>query len=66
MSRLPNTPFSLESQLNTVGIPGALHESIQGRDAAFSKFARAQRRGQTETVPPPSYDQINYEDLLEQ
>ncbi|CAK5273726.1 unnamed protein product [Mycena citricolor] len=36
---------SLESQLNVVGVPGQLFESVEGEDAARAKFADAQRKG---------------------
>ncbi|KAJ7468413.1 hypothetical protein B0H11DRAFT_2238879 [Mycena galericulata] len=43
----------LESQLNTLGVRGALYESIEGRDTAFEKYAGACRRGDIAVVPPP-------------
>ncbi|KAJ6494169.1 hypothetical protein DFH09DRAFT_1104310 [Mycena vulgaris] len=49
-----DTPiFSLESQLNTVGIRGSLHESIAGEPAALAKYAAAARRGDTAVLSPP-------------
>ncbi|KAJ6544604.1 hypothetical protein DFH09DRAFT_1321807 [Mycena vulgaris] len=43
----------LESQLNTVGIRGSLHESIAGEPAALAKYAAAARRGDTAVLSPP-------------
>ncbi|KAJ7687886.1 hypothetical protein B0H14DRAFT_3533721 [Mycena olivaceomarginata] len=40
----------LECQLNALGIPAALHESVVGKAAAFSKYAAAIRRGHTSVV----------------
>ncbi|KAJ7481408.1 hypothetical protein B0H11DRAFT_1915560 [Mycena galericulata] len=36
----------LESQLNTLGIPGAIHESVEGKAAALDKYNAAVRRGE--------------------
>ncbi|KAJ7907847.1 hypothetical protein B0H13DRAFT_2331944 [Mycena leptocephala] len=35
----------LECQLNTLGVRGALHESVIGRACAFSKYAKAESAG---------------------
>ncbi|KAJ7820350.1 hypothetical protein B0H14DRAFT_3472424 [Mycena olivaceomarginata] len=42
----------LECQLNALGVPAALHESVVGKAAAFSKYAAAVRRGDTSVVAP--------------
>jgi hypothetical protein len=44
--------ISLESQLNTLGVRGAVHESVVGRAAAFSKYTAAVARGSTRVIPP--------------
>ncbi|KAJ7735252.1 hypothetical protein DFH07DRAFT_967254 [Mycena maculata] len=46
----------LESQLNTVGVSGALHERIQGKAEALRKFAEVFRRGEVNVVAPPYPD----------
>ncbi|KAJ7436532.1 hypothetical protein B0H11DRAFT_2255529 [Mycena galericulata] len=48
----------LESQLNTLGVRGALHESIKGKDAALAKYAHALRRGEVAVVSPPYPDDV--------
>ncbi|KAJ7044910.1 hypothetical protein C8F04DRAFT_1250153 [Mycena alexandri] len=45
----------LECQLNTVGVRGMLHESVQGISLALSKFESARARGNTKAAPPPAY-----------
>ncbi|KAJ7472808.1 hypothetical protein FB451DRAFT_1399006 [Mycena latifolia] len=45
----------LESQLNTLGVPGALHKAIEGRRAALEKYAAATQHGDVSGVPPPAY-----------
>ncbi|KAJ7876666.1 hypothetical protein B0H14DRAFT_3436420 [Mycena olivaceomarginata] len=42
----------LESQLNVLGVPGALHESVAGKVAALEKYNAAARRGHTGVVNP--------------
>ncbi|KAJ7477126.1 hypothetical protein B0H11DRAFT_2234603 [Mycena galericulata] len=42
----------LESQLNTLGIPGAIHESVEGKAAALDKYNAAVRRGEVRSVVP--------------
>ncbi|KAJ7487166.1 hypothetical protein FB451DRAFT_1168548 [Mycena latifolia] len=42
----------LESQLNTLAIRGAVHESVTGESAARSKYARALRQGNTKALLP--------------
>jgi hypothetical protein len=44
--------ISLESQLNTLGVRSAVHESVVGRVAAFSKYAAAVTRGNTRGISP--------------
>ncbi|KAJ7140436.1 hypothetical protein C8R46DRAFT_1233883 [Mycena filopes] len=48
----------LESQLNTVGVRGALHESVQGLSAAIVKYTDAMARGETGVSSPPSYTDV--------
>ncbi|KAJ7126219.1 hypothetical protein C8R44DRAFT_874591 [Mycena epipterygia] len=45
----------LESQLNTLGVPGALHESVAGHGAALIKYNSARQRGDVATVAPAYY-----------
>ncbi|KAJ6503115.1 hypothetical protein DFH09DRAFT_1102052 [Mycena vulgaris] len=45
----------LESQLNTLGVRGSLHESIEGRASAIQKFDAATRRGDVRVIPPTYY-----------
>jgi hypothetical protein len=47
---------SLECQLNTLGVRGALHESVIGRSVALAKYAAAARGGNTRMAPPPWYN----------
>ncbi|KAJ6506115.1 hypothetical protein DFH09DRAFT_1334855 [Mycena vulgaris] len=42
----------LESQLNTLGIRGSLHESVEGKAAALAKYAAAARRNEVASVAP--------------
>ncbi|KAJ6518240.1 hypothetical protein C8R47DRAFT_1205304 [Mycena vitilis] len=42
----------LESQLNTLGVRRALHESVEGKDLAFAKYARAREARMTEYLMP--------------
>jgi hypothetical protein len=44
--------ISLECQLNTLGVRGAVHEGVVGRAAAFSKYTVAVARGNTRLIPP--------------
>ncbi|KAJ7849476.1 hypothetical protein B0H13DRAFT_1906154 [Mycena leptocephala] len=46
----------LECQLNTLGVRGALHESVIGRSVALAKYAAAARGGNTRMAPPPRYN----------
>ncbi|KAJ7837459.1 hypothetical protein B0H13DRAFT_2261035 [Mycena leptocephala] len=48
----------LESQLNTLGVPGAIHESIVGWSAAWAKFTEATGRNETRVGPAPAYDDV--------
>jgi hypothetical protein len=48
-------PDSLECQLNTLGVRGAVHESVTGRARAFAKFATAQSAGLVKVVAPTYY-----------
>ncbi|KAJ7747897.1 hypothetical protein DFH07DRAFT_775850 [Mycena maculata] len=48
----------LESQLNTLGVRGALHEGIQGKAEALRKYTEAFRRGEVDVVPPRYPDDI--------
>ncbi|KAJ7784198.1 hypothetical protein B0H16DRAFT_1446456 [Mycena metata] len=48
----------LESQLNTVGVPGALHESILGLSNAMEKYTKAIWRGETASAAPPPYHDV--------
>ncbi|KAJ7441679.1 hypothetical protein B0H11DRAFT_2252003 [Mycena galericulata] len=48
----------LESQLNTLGVRGALYESIEGKAAALQKFADARHRGDIAEVLPPYPDDV--------
>ncbi|KAJ7704199.1 hypothetical protein B0H16DRAFT_1482688 [Mycena metata] len=48
----------LESQLNTVGVQGALHESVEGLSAAIEKYTNATSRGETVVAPPPHYHDV--------
>ncbi|KAJ7492944.1 hypothetical protein B0H11DRAFT_2228267 [Mycena galericulata] len=48
----------LESQLNTLGVRGALHESIKGKDTALAKYVHALRRGEVAVVSPPYPDDV--------
>lgn len=43
---------SLECQLNTLGICGALHESVVGKRAALAKYARAVEQGTVNVIRP--------------
>jgi hypothetical protein len=43
---------SLECQLNTLGIRGALHESVVGKQVALAKYARAVEQGTVSVVRP--------------
>ncbi|KAJ7735169.1 hypothetical protein B0H16DRAFT_1731433 [Mycena metata] len=45
----------LECQLNTVGVRGMLHESVEGISVALSKYEAARARGDTKAAPPPAY-----------
>ncbi|KAJ6561831.1 hypothetical protein B0H19DRAFT_1259475 [Mycena capillaripes] len=45
----------LESQLNTLGVWGAIHESVVGTSAALAKFEAAARCGEIRTANPPAY-----------
>ncbi|KAJ7093761.1 hypothetical protein C8R44DRAFT_890665 [Mycena epipterygia] len=42
----------LECQLNTLGVSGALHESVVGKAAAIAKYAAANHRGHVGSAPP--------------
>ncbi|KAJ7669898.1 hypothetical protein DFH06DRAFT_1125307 [Mycena polygramma] len=42
----------LESQLNTLGVPGQLQESVLGEDLANTNFNAALARGDVRAVPP--------------
>ncbi|KAJ7926728.1 hypothetical protein B0H13DRAFT_2313225 [Mycena leptocephala] len=42
----------LECQLNTVGVRGALHESVVGRATAFAKYAKARDGGRIKVLAP--------------
>ncbi|KAJ6525810.1 hypothetical protein DFH09DRAFT_1328828 [Mycena vulgaris] len=42
----------LESQRNTLGIRGSLHESVEGKAAALAKYAAAARRDEVASVAP--------------
>ncbi|KAJ6547925.1 hypothetical protein DFH09DRAFT_1320602 [Mycena vulgaris] len=53
----------LESQLNTLGIRGCVHESLLGRAAAFSKYAAAERRGDI-AVLTPTYSEESTDPFL--
>ncbi|KAJ7480224.1 hypothetical protein B0H11DRAFT_2215007 [Mycena galericulata] len=46
----------LECQLNTIGVSGALHESVVGKAAALAKYAAAVRRREVGVVTPPYLD----------
>ncbi|KAJ7469739.1 hypothetical protein B0H11DRAFT_2238184 [Mycena galericulata] len=46
----------LECQLNTMGVSGALHESVLGKSAALAKYAAALRRREVAVVTPPYLD----------
>ncbi|KAJ7024936.1 hypothetical protein C8F04DRAFT_1269815 [Mycena alexandri] len=48
----------LESQLNTVGVRGALHESIVGLSAAIEKYRNATSRGESASAAPPQYHDV--------
>ncbi|KAJ7721102.1 hypothetical protein B0H16DRAFT_1896591 [Mycena metata] len=48
----------LESQLNTVGVRSALHESMKTFSAAMKKYTKATSRGETMVAPPPRYDDV--------
>ncbi|KAJ7165266.1 hypothetical protein C8R46DRAFT_1220401 [Mycena filopes] len=43
----------LEALLNTVGIPNALYEGVEDREAAVLRYNRARDDGSTGVVPPP-------------
>ncbi|KAJ7430876.1 hypothetical protein B0H11DRAFT_2262776 [Mycena galericulata] len=43
----------LESQLNTLGVRGALYESIEGKHVALEKYAAACSRGEVAAILPP-------------
>lgn len=49
---------SVECQLNTVGVRGALHESIEGKSIALSKYNAAVHRGEVAVVTPPFPDDV--------
>jgi hypothetical protein len=55
---LNNYLFSLECQLNTIGVRGALHESILGWSAAWTKFTEATGRNETRVAPAPTYTDV--------
>lgn len=44
--------YSLESQLNTLGIRGAVYESVPGKPAAFTKYAEAAARQDVASLAP--------------
>ncbi|KAJ7936286.1 hypothetical protein B0H13DRAFT_1853648 [Mycena leptocephala] len=46
----------LECQLNTLGVKGALHQSIEGKDAAVAKYLAAVGQGNVAVVSPPYED----------
>ncbi|KAJ7666204.1 hypothetical protein DFH06DRAFT_1127332 [Mycena polygramma] len=49
----------LECQLNTIGVRGALHESIDGElSIALTKYRAAVRRGNAGMAPPPMYSDV--------
>ncbi|KAJ7105139.1 hypothetical protein C8R43DRAFT_1140929 [Mycena crocata] len=45
----------LECQLNTLGVQGALHEGVVGRETALAKFYAAQDHFDVDRVSPPEY-----------
>ncbi|KAJ6452137.1 hypothetical protein C8R47DRAFT_1169392 [Mycena vitilis] len=45
----------LEALLNTVGIPNATYQTVEGRDNAFRTFAKARGLRDTSAAPPPAY-----------
>ncbi|KAJ7742485.1 hypothetical protein DFH07DRAFT_777720 [Mycena maculata] len=47
----------LECQLNTAGVPNALHEAVTGRVAAHAKFAGARQRGHVAVASAPVYSE---------
>jgi hypothetical protein len=60
---LPSSPLkltlcSLECQLNTVGVRGALHQSVEGISAALAKFAAAAGRGEATIAEVPPYSDV--------
>ncbi|KAJ7642646.1 hypothetical protein DFH06DRAFT_1137194 [Mycena polygramma] len=48
----------LESQLNTLGVRGAVHESVEGKDFAFQKFARARTEHMTRFLLPTYHPDV--------
>ncbi|KAJ7152747.1 hypothetical protein C8R43DRAFT_1127201 [Mycena crocata] len=45
----------LECQLNTLGVPGSLFESVVGQARALAKFARATHLTEVDVAPAPAY-----------
>ncbi|KAJ7883968.1 hypothetical protein B0H13DRAFT_2343917 [Mycena leptocephala] len=48
----------LECQLNTVGVRGALHQSVEGISAALAKFAAAAGCGEATIAEAPPYSDV--------
>ncbi|KAJ7123800.1 hypothetical protein C8R43DRAFT_1135851 [Mycena crocata] len=54
----------LECQLNTVGIPGALHESVVGKTLALHKYTQATQTPREVAVVAPAYHDCNSDPFL--
>ncbi|KAJ7457541.1 hypothetical protein B0H11DRAFT_2243298 [Mycena galericulata] len=52
----------LECQLNTLGVRGAVHESIKGEAAACAKYRSAVARSETAVVTPTYFAEIDASD----
>ncbi|KAJ7676724.1 hypothetical protein DFH06DRAFT_1122030 [Mycena polygramma] len=48
----------LECQLNTMGVRRAVHESVEGKDFAFAKYARARAARLTEYLMPTYHPDV--------
>ncbi|KAJ6465536.1 hypothetical protein C8R47DRAFT_1079315 [Mycena vitilis] len=48
----------LESQLNVLGVRGAVHESVQGKELAFQKFTTARSKNMTAYLLPTYHPDV--------